>query len=128
MTQRERARFRKKLKELESATLDAIRRKRPELCIQRAPDSFDEFRQVEDREIAVFDVHRHASLLRKVRLALSRINDHSFGLCARCEERLSKARLAAVPWAAFCVRCQEIIDLNPEEEEMAVGEYELGAA
>jgi DnaK suppressor protein len=30
-------------------------------------------------------------------------------VCAECGEAISSKRLDAVPWAKFCVRCQEAI-------------------
>ena len=48
-------------------------------------------------------------LLREVEDALRRIAGATFGVCAECEEPISAKRLDAVPWAKFCVRCQEAI-------------------
>lgn len=30
------------------------------------------------------------------------------GLCAACEQRISPKRLAALPWAKYCIACQEV--------------------
>ena len=43
---------------------------------------------------------------------LRRIDEGSFGVCLHCEEDISPKRLAAVPWTAFCIRCQEVADRN----------------
>jgi DnaK suppressor protein len=48
-------------------------------------------------------------LLREVEDALRRIQGSTFGVCAECGEPISSKRLDAVPWAKFCVRCQEAI-------------------
>jgi len=48
-------------------------------------------------------------LLREVQAALRRIEQSTYGVCAACEEPISTKRLDAVPWAKFCVRCQEKI-------------------
>ncbi|PTX53809.1 TraR/DksA family transcriptional regulator [Litoreibacter ponti] len=40
-----------------------------------------------------------------LRLALKRIADGSYGICASCEEPISDARLEAVPYAPLCKRC-----------------------
>ena len=37
--------------------------------------------------------------------ALRRIDEGSYGLCARCEEQISVARLNVRPETPFCVRC-----------------------
>src|SRR5437773_12439169 len=46
-------------------------------------------------------------LLREVQAALRRVQHGSYGVCAACEEPISPNRLDAVPWAKFCVKCQE---------------------
>jgi DnaK suppressor protein len=50
-----------------------------------------------------------AKLLREVEDALRRIGFGSYGICQRCEELISGKRLDAVPWAKYCVKCQEWI-------------------
>ncbi len=60
-------------------------------------------------------------LLREIADALRRIEQGSYGICMECEEPISGKRLDAVPWAKFCVACQEhiaarIADGQPEEE------------
>jgi len=49
-------------------------------------------------------------MLRQIRFALSRITDEAFGVCLHCEEEIAPKRMAALPWATFCIRCQENID------------------
>jgi DnaK suppressor protein len=46
-------------------------------------------------------------LLREVDGALRRIEEGTYGTCAECEEPISPKRLKAVPWARYCVTCQE---------------------
>jgi DnaK suppressor protein len=53
-------------------------------------------------------------LLRKVRAALSRIDEGIYGICQQCEEDISPKRLNAVPWVPYCIRCQETADRNHE--------------
>jgi DnaK suppressor protein len=49
------------------------------------------------------------SLLRDVEEALARVADGTYGVCQECEEPISAKRLQALPWAKFCVRCQELL-------------------
>jgi DnaK suppressor protein len=44
---------------------------------------------------------------RQITEALERIKDGSYGVCAECEKPISPKRLQAVPWAKYCVPCQE---------------------
>jgi DnaK suppressor protein len=53
-------------------------------------------------------------LLREVQAALRRIDQGSYGVCYECEEPISAKRLDAVPWAKFCVSCQERVAARVE--------------
>ena len=48
-------------------------------------------------------------LLREISDALHRIEHETYGICMECEEPISTKRLDAVPWARYCVTCQEAI-------------------
>ena len=48
-------------------------------------------------------------LLREVMNALRRIDEGTYGVCPECDEPISAKRLDALPWARFCVTCQEKI-------------------
>jgi DnaK suppressor protein len=98
--------------EAERAELARMVRKRDGIAIERTPDALDEVQGATERELAVRNLDRDSNMLRKVREALRRIDDGSFGVCLQCEEDISPKRLAAVPWTAFCIRCQEIADRN----------------
>ncbi len=39
--------------------------------------------------------------------ALARIKDGSYGICARCGEKIPEKRLAALPYVTTCVSCAE---------------------
>ena len=58
-------------------------------------------------------------LLREVSDALHRLEEGHYGICLECEEPISEKRLDAVPWARYCVKCQEEISTR-----IAAGEYE----
>jgi DnaK suppressor protein len=45
--------------------------------------------------------------LREVSAALHRIETEQYGVCLECEEPISAKRLDAVPWARYCIACQE---------------------
>ena len=46
-------------------------------------------------------------MLRLVNAALDRIVRGEYGICHACEEDISEKRLKAIPWAQFCVQCQD---------------------
>ncbi len=45
--------------------------------------------------------------LRLVDEALDRLDSGDYGICLSCEEPIPAKRLAALPWARYCVPCQE---------------------
>jgi DnaK suppressor protein len=90
--------------------LDPVVRNRDGIAIEKSPDEFDEIQLAAERELAIRNLARESSLLRNVRAALSRIEEGAFGVCLRCEQDISPKRVAAVPWAAFCIECQQIAD------------------
>jgi DnaK suppressor protein len=58
-------------------------------------------------------------LLELIDEALGRIEAGEYGECVNCGEPVSEKRLEAVPWARYCLKCQDLQErglLNTEEE------------
>jgi DnaK suppressor protein len=85
---------------------------REAILIENAAEEFDRLQQQLNREVAIRNLDRESTLLKQVQAALARIDDDSYGICLRCEETIPERRLNAVPWAAYCVPCQEVIEAN----------------
>jgi DnaK suppressor protein len=49
-------------------------------------------------------------LLSMVTEALDRIKDDTYGRCVACEAEINNKRLEAVPWARYCLQCQERLE------------------
>jgi len=96
--------------EARQAELVGVLRNRDGITIEKSPDALDEVQNAAERELAIRNLDRESNLLRNVRGALRRIDDDTFGICMHCEEEISPKRLAAVPWTAFCIGCQEAAD------------------
>ena len=105
----------KKILENKQDELERIVRNRDAITIEKSADALDEVQHASERELAIRNLDRESNLLRNVRLALRRIEDESFGICLHCEEEISPKRLAAVPWAPFCIQCQEQADRNQQQ-------------
>lgn len=84
--------------------------RRDAIRIETSADELDRRLQACERELAVRDLEANSTRLREARGALRRIDEGTYGICGECERAISPARLAAVPWAAFCIRCQELAD------------------
>src|SRR5947207_13779044 len=100
----------KAMLEAKKAELSAGLRNREDIAIEKTPDAIDEVQLAGERELAIRNLDRESTLLRSVRAALARIADGSYGTCMHCEEEITPKRLNAVPWAGFCIRCQEAAD------------------
>ena len=48
--------------------------------------------------------------------ALERIEAGSYGKCVNCGKDIGEKRLEAVPWARFCIDCQELAEQGMLEE------------
>ena len=49
--------------------------------------------------------------------ALERIEDDEYGLCQNCEKEINPKRLDAIPWARYCLNCQELVEQGLLEED-----------
>ena len=52
--------------------------------------------------------------LRLIEEALDRIGSGDYGVCLSCEETIPDKRLRALPWARYCVTCQEEVGARQE--------------
>src|SRR5712671_5913961 len=109
------------------AELERRTRQREEITVERSADQLDELQAASQRVLAVCNLDREFNQLRNARAALARIQGGRFGICQECDEDIHPKRLTAVPWAAYCLRCQEAIDNNLEEIR-SPGSHFLGRA
>ena len=104
-------------RELEKAAAELREslRHRHDIRVERLPDDLDQTVLAADREWAVRELDRASKSLRAIEAALARIKDGTFGECLHCEVAIAPKRLQALPWAAYCVPCQELADSNQEQ-------------
>jgi DnaK suppressor protein len=114
--------------ETKKREIAASLRNRHDIAIEKTPDAIDEVQLAGERDLAILNLDRETSLLRKVQAALARIEDGSFGICLHCDEEISLKRLKAVPWAPYCIRCQEAVDRHDFESAEAVDDLLANAA
>ena len=127
MTKTELNKYREVL-EAKQAELAQVLRNRDGITIEKSPDALDEVQNAAERELAIRNLDRESNLLRNVRAALHRIDEGTFGICLHCEEDISPKRLNAVPWAPYCIQCQEIADRNHEEGNESLDDLLVNAA
>lgn len=88
--------------------------------IEELTDSNEVFADPADRATAESDRaftlrirDRERQLIRKIRAALQRIEDGTYGICEECGEEISIPRLKARPVTRLCINCKA----RQEEDE-----------
>jgi DnaK suppressor protein len=73
-------------------------------------DIVDRANNAYSRELnfSISDAER--ALLLQVEEALDRIESGAYGNCANCGQPIPRPRLAAIPWARYCIQCQEMLE------------------
>lgn len=81
-------------------------------------DSADQAAAFQEQFVALQRKDQQAVKIKLIDAALARIVTGEFGQCLECEEPIAPARLRAVPWASYCVGCQEQRDTRQGSEEV----------
>ena len=100
----------KAILEARESELSQHLRNHADLVVKAVPDGLEEACNAGQRELAIRNLEYMSGLLEDVQAALRRIEDGTYGICLHCEGDIGRKRLEAVPWAAFCIRCQEAAD------------------
>ncbi len=89
----------------------------------RAADSEDIAQDIADKaansytkEFLFSQSSNDRALLARVEEALVRIREGNFGECINCGDEMNPKRLEAVPWARYCIKCQEKIEQGHIQE------------
>jgi DnaK suppressor protein len=88
--------------------------RRDGLAVERMPDETDWIQATIVNEIEIANLNRAHQLRFRVRAALERLDEGSYGQCESCEGDISTARLKALPWASRCLSCEQ-------EQERSLG-------
>ena len=105
--------YRKKLVEHQEQILDLYEhdlRVGQQASDEGTEDIVDRANNSYNREFmfALSDTERQ--ILLEINDALERLDGGSFGVCTNCSADIAKARLRALPWAKYCVGCQEQVE------------------
>jgi DnaK suppressor protein len=97
-----------------SAELIALRgssqKNRGEIAIEKNAEEMDEIQQGTSRTLVLDSLTRKWEMASLVSQALERIENKTYGTCLECDEPISPKRIAALPWAKYCIGCQELKD------------------
>lgn len=110
------------LKTRKSSFKSVLLKKRDELLRALKPEALSaNIRTPDEVEFAVKSVEQDLSAqtadlrsqtLKEIENALKRVSHGSYGICESCGEEISPARLKAIPWARYCLVCQELRSRN----------------
>jgi len=81
------------------------------------PDPLDRASFESDRSTLLRIRDRESYLIRKIKRALDRLEDGTFGICERCGKEISIERLKVRPVTLHCIKCK----IKMEEMEKASG-------
>lgn len=96
-----------------------------DMTIETAADPLDEIQLAGERELAIENADRVSAMLADIRAALDRIEDGTYGICEDCDDDIAPRRLAAVPWALRCIRCQEALENSDQRRDSDIEMPEL---
>ena len=79
-------------------------------------DIVDRANNAYSRELlfSLSDGERHTLL--RIEEALARIESGTYGVCTNCANEIRPGRLKAMPWARYCIDCQELAEKGMLEE------------
>lgn len=81
------------------------------------PDPADRATLEADRNFTLRIRDRERKLIGKIKEALERIENGTYGICESCEEEISEKRLKARPVTTLCIECKK----RQENEERMKG-------
>lgn len=83
---------------------------------ETAQDIADKAASSYTKEFLFSQSNNERQLLALVEDALGRIREGTFGECVSCGNDMNPKRLEAVPWARYCIACQEKMEKGQLEE------------
>lgn len=85
----------------------------------RHGDDVDVAESAYEQEMAYLFKSRGQDELKIINEALNKIEKGEYGICGECGEKITKKRLAAMPYSIFCVECQEEMEQKGPGENAA---------
>jgi DnaK suppressor protein len=88
-----------------------------EFGLEEMPDPVDAAVQDRSQTILLSISESERDLIELTDEALQRIELGSYGTCQNCGQEIAEARLNAVPYARYCMKCQEKMERGELDEE-----------
>jgi DnaK suppressor protein len=78
----------------------------------QSPDVVEFAVRTAEQDVTAVTASLRSQILREVDNALTRYSRGTYGACESCQEEISPNRLQALPWARYCLTCQELRSRN----------------
>jgi DnaK suppressor protein len=88
-----------------------------EFGLEEMPDPVDAAVQDRSQTILLSISESERDLIDQIDESLQRIELGSYGICVNCERDIAVARIEAVPYARYCMNCQEKLERGELDEE-----------
>ena len=117
MNKKHLAHFKKKLEEISDSILTGADRTITDMTDHNDnyPDPTDRASAESDRSFELRIRDRERKLLNKIKEAIERIDNGSYGICDDCGDEIAVERLDARPVTTYCIDCKT----RQEQEERA---------
>lgn len=80
------------------------------------PDPVDLAARNYSKNVTLAVSENESRQLRLIEEALQRIEDEEYGFCLNCKKPIQLKRLEVIPWARYCLNCQELVEKGLIEE------------
>ncbi|HPS77065.1 MAG TPA: TraR/DksA family transcriptional regulator [Thermoanaerobaculaceae bacterium] len=74
------------------------------------PDIADRATNAFQREFSFSVSENEGRMLKLIEEAIKRVESGIYGQCTHCGQVIEKPRIHAIPWARYCIACQEAQD------------------
>lgn len=112
MDKKQLERYRKKLiekrKEIVAEFQKNVNYRRESTADDGTQDIADKATMAYNREFLFSLTDAERDQLQLVDEALARMGTKEYGVCSNCSNEIKTTRLEAVPWAKYCLNCQEL--------------------
>ena len=73
----------------------------------QSPDTVEFATKTAEQDVTVAAANLRRRTLKEVENALRRVSRGTYGTCEMCSAEIPANRLKAIPWARFCLTCEE---------------------
>lgn len=67
-------------------------------------------------DISLKQLSTHRDILKKIEEALRKLDEGTYGICEMCGDEISEERLKILPFAIYCIHCQEQLEMMEKFE------------